>query len=630
MVRDDTSGRFLAVPEKMAAAVQRAKAADVDPEAYTNEDMREVLRLKASIGKLGDQDLFAKKKINPIFINLPLLDLSPYHRILQPLARLFVGWFAMVLLLTLMVVAIFLGVRNNWAIGDLFSDSISIEGLLTFAAVAPFLKILHELGHVLVATKAGVRVRQAGVYIIGLYPMPYVDCTEADFSAPRRDRVMISIAGIWVDITIGFVAFILWHFSAGGYLQTLFGHIFVFSTLNSLLFNLNPLIKLDGYYALVDVIGQRNLYTRSQKTLRNFLDWFLTLGQEGNSPELGREWLMIVYAILAFCYRIVIMYVIASALLPQHFGIGVIIVVWGASSLFLSPLSQDRMVNLPDVTPKIRNTRYVTKLMLFAAVIAAMIFIKVPQTTTFEMYLDTETSYGVTLPVAGRLETRLEMKQVRQGDLLIKLQNAALESELELMDAELITAELILDSVRGDDPAQTAAALRRRDSIVERGAILSSDFQLLELFVETDGLFVPDQNITSGEYLQSGSHIGVIFPPDTSSEIRGRFPERYLELYFNQDIQADIRLTGGSHFTLDPNSLFLQPIVERDAEGGKRSYQMRAQIGLMPSETAGQLMLLKLSFGEQPLWHHAWFWWETQILKFKDTQVTERLDRLEG
>ncbi len=62
-----------------------------------------------------------------------------------------------------------------------------------------------------------------------------------------HERFWLPVKGIWVDLIIGLLAFILWHFTSGSFLQTIFGNIFLYSTLNSLLFNMNPLIKLDGY-----------------------------------------------------------------------------------------------------------------------------------------------------------------------------------------------------------------------------------------------------------------------------------------------------------------------------------------------------------------------------------------------
>ena len=71
-------------------------------------------------------------------------------------------------------------------------DLLSLQSLLTFALIAPVLKLFHETGHVLAATRFGVPVRRAGVILIALFPLPFVDCSEADFRARRGQRILIS------------------------------------------------------------------------------------------------------------------------------------------------------------------------------------------------------------------------------------------------------------------------------------------------------------------------------------------------------------------------------------------------------------------------------------------------------
>ena len=157
----------------------------------------------------------------------------------------------------------YIGMQNDCAIAAEFKGVFNRQALLTFGLIAPFLKIMHLFGHTLEATRFGVRVRQVGVNLIGLYPLPFVDCSVADHTARRRDRILISIAGLMTDFLICLIAFVVWHFADNNVVQSVAGRVFAFSTISSILFNANPLMKFDGYYVMVDQIGQRNLYTRA-------------------------------------------------------------------------------------------------------------------------------------------------------------------------------------------------------------------------------------------------------------------------------------------------------------------------------------------------------------------------------
>jgi putative peptide zinc metalloprotease protein len=634
MVRDDLSGRFLALPNGMADAVHRVRMALLGDGAGTanlsQDDQTEAARFTTSIRMLRDQDLMGAKRFNPVFINLPLFEVGPFQPALRTLARFFVSWFAVAFVSLLFALTVVLGTRNDWAIRSAFENILSIEGLLTFAAVAPFLKLFHELGHVLVATRFDVPVRKAGFYIIGLYPMPYVDCSEADFRAERRNRILISIAGVWVDVVIGLSAFILWHFTSGTYLQTVLGNIFIYSALNSILFNLNPLIKLDGYYALVDLLGERNLYTRSQKTLSNLTGWIMTFGGGGLFPRGWYDLGLVFYALGAFIYRILIMYVIASTLLPQHFGLGAVVVAWGAGSMFLSPLLQDTSGPLPSARKTFRTQRWIMRGIILGGLACLLLFVKLSQFTTVELYLDAGKTYGVTSPVAGRVDRAIAMSPVEAGERLAQMSNAALQEELELLEFELASADLVLNSVRGDDPAKAAAATQQRNSLLQRRQILTTDQELLDIFSSRRGLFVPTTQLRPGVYLPSGAAVGVNLPMTGPSAIQGLFPERYLDKYLSGNSEAEIRMTGGGTFFVSPSALTLQPILDLNKEQGERFYRMIVTIDIPPIEMLGQRSLMRLSFRPEPLWVHVAFWWETQVLKFRDAQIQDRLGRLEN
>ncbi|QEE37547.1 site-2 protease family protein (plasmid) [Octadecabacter sp. SW4] len=114
----------------------------------------------------------------------------------------------------LFVVCIWLGLFSEWAILGAAAQAISLEGLATFALLSPFLKLPHELGHALVARRCHVPLRRAGIIFVGLFPLPFVDTSAADICANRAQRIRISLAGIFVDLLIAMLAFVV--VSVGG------------------------------------------------------------------------------------------------------------------------------------------------------------------------------------------------------------------------------------------------------------------------------------------------------------------------------------------------------------------------------------------------------------------------------
>ena len=77
-----------------------------------------------------------------------------------------------------------------------------------------------------------------------------------------------------------------------------------------------PLIRLDGYYALVDLIGRRNLSTDAMRVLFRAEHWASTFGRAGAFPTERGDLALAGYGVLAFLYRLYILAVIALAVLP--------------------------------------------------------------------------------------------------------------------------------------------------------------------------------------------------------------------------------------------------------------------------------------------------------------------------
>ena len=220
LAHDRSNDRVFVVNAETAAALRRflrgvlhpsQKVRDTARAGADETTARQAMTALQMIHITRLHDLTHRKPFNPIFAAVPLFDAGRMQPYLHTVARYAGGWFLIGVLCVLCASVAYLGTRNNWQILDAFRNVFSLQAILTFGLVAPFLKIIHELGHILVATRHGVRVRKAGLYVIGLYPMPFVDCSRADISATRSQRIAISGAGVVTDIIVGLTAFILWH-----------------------------------------------------------------------------------------------------------------------------------------------------------------------------------------------------------------------------------------------------------------------------------------------------------------------------------------------------------------------------------------------------------------------------------
>jgi hypothetical protein len=75
-------------------------------------------------------------------------------------------------------------------------DSLTWQGLLAYGLTLGFVKVLHELGHGLMAKRFGCRVPTMGVAFLVLWPVAYTDTNEVwkltGATSASRSRVLAS------------------------------------------------------------------------------------------------------------------------------------------------------------------------------------------------------------------------------------------------------------------------------------------------------------------------------------------------------------------------------------------------------------------------------------------------------
>ncbi|MEM9541403.1 MAG: site-2 protease family protein [Cyanobacteria bacterium P01_E01_bin.42] len=138
-------------------------------------------------------------------------------------------------------------------------------GILAISVVA-----FHELGHAFTLKHYGGEVPDVGLLFMCLFPAAYTNTTDS-YCLPRRQRILVIVAGIIVQVTFAAIAFTFWGLAANGtWLQTA-SLLLMAASLFTVAVNLNPLARFDGYYLAVAVTGINNLRSRAFNFYRNLL-----------------------------------------------------------------------------------------------------------------------------------------------------------------------------------------------------------------------------------------------------------------------------------------------------------------------------------------------------------------------
>ena len=126
----------------------------------------------------------------------------------------------------------------------------TLIGVVTLYALQFVTLLIHEWSHAIATKHYGREVRRGGFLIYMGMPAAFVDTTDI-WMEPRRPRIVVSWAGPHSGFFLGGLASLLMLGAPGAFAQGVL-YQFAFLTYLTSIMNLNPLLKLDGYYILMD------------------------------------------------------------------------------------------------------------------------------------------------------------------------------------------------------------------------------------------------------------------------------------------------------------------------------------------------------------------------------------------
>ena len=121
------------------------------------------------------------------------------------------------------------------------------------------LKIVHEFSHALSCRVFGGRIRNCGILFLLLIPLPFVDVTSAWKFGNKYHRILVSAAGMIAELFLAAIAALVWLQVDPGLVSQIAANVMFAASINTLVFNANPLMKFDGYHMLSDWLELPNL-----------------------------------------------------------------------------------------------------------------------------------------------------------------------------------------------------------------------------------------------------------------------------------------------------------------------------------------------------------------------------------
>jgi len=319
----------------------------------------------------------------------------------------------------------------------------------------------------------GARVPTLGVAFLVMFPILYTDTTDAWRLVDKRKRLLIDGGGMIVEIIIACLSLCLWAFLPDGPLRSLAFFAATTSWAFSLLVNLNPCMRFDGYYLISDMLNVQNLqktgFSAGRWKMREIL---FKLGAPKPIPDDGGRLLgLLTYAYTTWVYRFFLF--IGIALLVHHLfpkAIGIILFSIEIIFFIIRPIWAELKtwwsLRMDILSQKPARKRSRVTVLTALLIIATLIW---PWQRHIDAPARLEPSQRADVfpPMTAKIETihvHNDMT-VRKGDILFSLSSDALQFDMAQSHANLALLE-----------AQMA---RRSANMDERrnGATLDSEYR---------------------------------------------------------------------------------------------------------------------------------------------------------
>jgi putative peptide zinc metalloprotease protein len=298
-------------------------------------------------------------------------------------------------------------------------------------------KVIHEFGHGLSCKAFGGECHQMGALIMCFSPSLYCNVTDAWTLANKWQRILISFAGIYVELMIAAAAtFVWWYTPHWPFVNNIALCLMTLCSISTFMFNANPLMRFDGYYILADWLEVPNLREKCNRFLGSLAAEKCLGVEKTPQPYMApwRKWFFAIYAVTSWIYRWVITFSIVlfmtTWLKPYNMeSIGYMLAIgslatmigWPIYRLIRNTMQRGRL-------PDMKRTRVLITCSVLVLIVATFFFVPLPINRVLEtgvVRVQEGHVLNITIPEVGGF---LVEQYVQDGDIVREGQDLAVFS----------------------------------------------------------------------------------------------------------------------------------------------------------------------------------------------------------
>ncbi len=301
----------------------------------------------------------------------------------------------------------------------------------------------HEFAHAVSCRYYGGEVKEIGFLLLYFQPCVYADLSDAWLFEKKRHRLAVVWAGPFFQFLLLAMTVLVWRVTVPGSTVNELARIMTIVSFVSVIFNFNPLIKLDGYYLLSDFVDIPNLRAKSFAYMgyiikRRILGWPVETIRV--TPRERR--IFLTYAAFAFVYSALLLgwvfVIVAGFLVAEMGGLGLLLLF---AVLFLSlktkvvSFGKGVVTHLTHMGKIFKNPlRASVNIIILVVVIVLLFVMPYPRRVSGEITLRPMAECTIRLNKQGLLETEFRRggKDTERKSSYLKMTSSNVAS-LELM-----------------------------------------------------------------------------------------------------------------------------------------------------------------------------------------------------
>ncbi len=587
------------------------EALELDPEdAPGQEDVIHLLaqlyqanllhyELAADSEKLFERYQQRRRKIrqatwtNIMFIRLPLFDPDGLLKLLLPVARLLISPFGAALWVAVAAVAVKLAIEHFPALRLQTQGVLSLSNLPLLYLSLILIKALHELGHAFAVRRFGGEVHTLGVMFLIFNPLPYVDATSAWAFRSKWRRVLVGAAGMIAELFVAAVAVFVWANTGSGTIHALAYNVIFVASVSTILFNVNPLMRFDGYYILSDLLDIPNLNAQAVQHLRHLVERHAFGVRRSRSPaaSAGEAFWLTAFGALSGAYRLAVFSGILLVVADRFLLLGVLMSAVCAVAWVLTPLM--RLAHYLATSPKLERLRLRAAgvcFVLIGGVAGLLAFLPVPSGFKAPGVLEAAEHRVMANGVEGFVDRvpAPSGRRVRRGEELLRLRNEELDFRLQ----EVLASRRQVQAMRQKALLSSRADLRSIDSLastIEKQLDrLHEDREKLVIRAEIDGLWAaPDVEDLRGVWLRRGTPLGELIDDRLFTFVSVVSQQDVARVFSNAIRGSEVRLAGQAQAGLAVQRITRIPAELTRLPSAALGYRAGGELAVDPTEGGG-------------------------------------------